>query len=146
MAFVDLSVPLRDALVSSSGITSLLDTYLNSYPIFTRQPVPDNAPDIGIIISQDIVTDDNDGVNDFQPVITRDILIYGPNDIPAADYRKVQLLARRIHDLFHNSHRVVLVSGWTVVRVTCTGPVHLPQDDQSALFAVTVTVHLAKSR
>lgn len=144
MSMVNLSEPLRTALISSGAITSLLVPYKNSYPIFTRRPVPDDAPDIGIIISSDIITDEQDGINDFRPIITRDIIIYGPNDIPADKYRRVEQLSFEVRNLFHNKSDVITVPGWTVVLITVNGPLPIYREDQSVLTAVTLAIRLAK--
>lgn len=143
MSFVDLSEPLRDAIISNSGITSLLESYKGSYPVFTRRPVPDDAPDIAIIISQDVSGVDNDGINFFRPVITRDIMVYGTNEL-ASNFRKVQQIARKIHDLFHHKPTIIDVYDHKVVNITAVGPLSVPQDDQSVMQAVTVEVTLAK--
>lgn len=142
MSMVDLSEPIRDAILSSSDITSLLDSYKSSYPVFTRRPVPDDAPPIVIVISQDVTSDYQDGINDFRPVIVRDVVVFGPNE-PASQFRRVQQIARHIHSLFHHSRHVLNVQDWTTVLIIATGPVSLPQDDQTVAEAVTIQVTLA---
>lgn len=143
MTMVDLAVPLRNALINSNGITSLLESYKGSYPIFTRRPVPDDAPDICIVISSDITSEDADGINDRRLVIQRDIFVYGVNE-PASKVRTADQLARRIHSLFHHSRHVVEVDNYSTVLVTAIGPLSIPQDDQSIALVVSVTVTLAK--
>lgn len=145
MTMVNISEPLRNAIVSSSNITMLLDTYKGSYPVFTHRPVPNDAPDISIVISQDISGDHQDGVNFFRPVIVRDIMIYGPNNSPPDIYRKVKEIARLIHSLFHR-RKDLQVPGWHTLNVTCTGPLEIPLEDQSVTAAVTVTVTLARKQ
>lgn len=146
MALVDISVPLRDALLASSEITSLLAPYKGSRPIFIRRPIPEDAPTLCILISQDIVSSDDDGVNDRRLVIERDITVYGSNDLSPAEYRKVGQLARLIHSLFHNKRHALEVPDWDTVLVTATGPTVIPQDDAQLIAqGVFLTVQLASS-
>jgi len=143
MALVDLSEPIRNAIIASSEITSLLEPYAGSYPVFTHRPVPADSPRIVIVISQDIASDDQDGLNDFRPVIIRDIIVFGQNE-PADRFRKVQQIARYIHSLFHHKRYSINVPGWITVLVQATGPISLPQDDQTVAEVVTVQVTLAR--
>jgi len=141
--FVDLSVPIREAIVGDSAITALLPAYLNSRPVFTRTPVPENAPSPRVVISQDISTAEEDGISDFRPVVTKQVVVSGESK---ADWKAVDDLARLIVALFHRQPHALTVTGWTVVdiRATTAGGVPIEQD-QAVSVVVTLTVRLAKA-
>lgn len=140
----DLAAPIRAALIGASGITSRLSAYASSYPVFTRRPAPVDAPYPMIMISPDISVTDRDGVNDMQPIVERDIAIYGQNDT-AAHYRDVEAIAYAVRELFHRQWRALTVSGWKVVSIVARGPMPAPTDDEQTIGRmVTLTVSLAK--
>lgn len=145
MSAPDLSEPLRAALLASSAITSQLPSYLGSFPIFTRRPVPEGAPYPCIVISQDISVNDEDGIYDFRPALLRDIAIYHLNE-PAENYRVVDALARDVRTLFHRQQPLT-VPGWSVTDIRCTGPTDSRVEaDKLTGRIVQVTVRAAKHR
>lgn len=140
----DLAAPIRAALVGASGITSLLSAYAGSFPIFTRRPAPADAPYPMIMVSPDISVTDRDGVNDLQPVVQRDVAVYGQNDT-AAHYRDVETIAYAVRTLFHRKWRALTVSGWGVVSIVARGPIPAPTDDEKTVGRlVTLEIALAK--
>lgn len=141
---MDLAEPIRTALIEASEITTLLMAYKNSYPVFTRRPIPEDAPPIVIIVSPTVsLTHDDDGIHDQRPLILRDISVYGPNE-PAASYRKIEEIAHLVHDLFHRKRDAIIVDGWDVVQITVTGPIPAPVDDEEEVGRlVTLNVLLA---
>lgn len=142
----DLSGPVRAALMASSAITSQLAAYAGSYPIFTRRPAPTDAPYPLIMISPDIAVDEEDGVNDFRPVVERDVIVYGQNDTPA-HYLVVESIAYAVRDLFHRQWQVINVAGWKVVEIRARGPMPAPTDDvQTVGRLVALTISLAAPR
>lgn len=141
----ELSVPIRNAIVGESAITSELDAYLGGLPVFTRRPVPDAAPYPMIVVSPDITVSDEDGISDFRPVQVRDIAIYGRNSTPA-NYRQVETIARAVYSLFHRQRTSITVSGWDVTQITARGPRPAPVDDEQTVGRVVeVTVHLYRN-
>lgn len=149
----DLAAPIRAALVGETDITDLLPAYLGSYPVFTRRPVPDDAPypmivvspDIGDTVTQQAGGSSGDGVRDFRPALERDVVVYGKNE-PAQNYRDVETIARAVRALFHRARTSISVSGWAVVQVTATAPRAAPTDDEQTVGrVVTLTVQLART-
>lgn len=144
MSYPDLATPLRDRLVATAAITSQLAAYKASFPVFTRRPAPSDAPYPMIIISPDISKTDQDGIDDFRPIFTRDITVYGQNDT-SARYRTVESLARTVHDIFHSTRDSIVVPDWHLIQITCTGPIPAPvDDDQTVARMVSLTLQLAQ--
>ena len=140
---MDLSEPLRTAIVDDATIAALLPIYAGSKTVFTRRPVPDNAAFPIVVISPDIAITDQDGIDDNRPVIIRDVAVYGRND--AASYRAVEAIAYEIRDLFHRRRQSLTVLGWDVVDVVALGPRPAPTDDEQTVGRVVeLTVRLAR--
>lgn len=140
---IDLGPTLRAVLVGASSVTSNLTAYESSYPVFTRRPVPTDAPMPQIVISPDVILADEDLINQQIPYAVRDIAVYGRNDTHA-NYVKVQTIAYAIRDLFHRAPRFTLTpSGWNVIDVTAAGPFPAPTDDEKLVARiVSVKVRL----
>lgn len=141
---MNLAEPIRTALLGETIITTLLQTYQSSKPIFTRRPVPDTAPMPLIIVSPDVNIFDEDGVHDQRPVIRRDVSVYGKND-KAENYRTVEVIAYAVRDLFHRNREAIVVPDWDVIDVRAAGPRPAPVDeDQTVGRLVELTVRLAR--
>jgi hypothetical protein len=139
-----LSEPLRTAIVSSSNIISMLPVYLQSYPVFTRRPVPGDAVYPMILISPDITVTDQDGVNDQRPVYMRDVAAYGLNNTPT-HYRTVEDIGAALRELFHRNRTAISVSGWGVIDIIAHGPRPAPVDDNDTVGrVVSLTIRLAR--
>lgn len=142
----DLAVPIRDALVASSEITALLATYAGEPAIFTRRPVPGNTVFPCILISPDItVNSEDDGINDFRPLATREVVVYSNNDVPES-YRKADQIAYLVRNLFHRQRNAIVVPSWHVMDIVVTGPAPTSQDDQIEGRVVTLDIRLAQNR
>jgi hypothetical protein len=142
---MDLAEPIRTALLEASGIANALPTYANAKTVFTRRPVPDNAPYPIIMVSSDVSVVDQDGVNDERPVIVRDIAVYGRNETPA-HYRAVETLGYAIRTLFHRQRHALSVAGWNVIDIIASGPRAAPTDDLDTVGRlVELTVRLARN-
>jgi hypothetical protein len=141
----NLSQPMRDAILANQTIVNTLPVYLDAPTVFTRRPVPPDAPYPMIVISGDITKTDQDGIADMRPIITRDIVVYGNNDT-ADNYRDVEELAYIIYSLFHRERQSIPIDtslGWNVTQVTCQGPRSAPtEDDQTVAKAVTIVTQL----
>lgn len=147
---MDLSEPLRTALLDDATITAQLPAYAGSKTVFTRRPVPDNAEYPMIIVSADVGIVDEDGIDDQRPVITRDVAVFGRNDV-AESYRQVEDIGFLVRDLFHRRRDSIVVPGWNVIDVRAAGPfsvsggrVEESVHSQTNGRIVTLTVRLAK--
>jgi len=129
---LDLSEPLRDAIVASTDIVIRLASYLDGYAVFTRRPVPSLAAYPMIVLSSDIAYGDEDGISDSRPIIVRDISIYGRNDTPA-HYRVIDELGYLVRDLFHRQPTSITVPGWHVIQIIANGPSAAASGHQSAM-------------
>lgn len=144
MSAADLAAPLRDAIVADSGITALLPAYQGSYPVFSQAPVPNDAPFPQITISPPDSIADEDGVNDFRPLISQYITAWAENSSPA-NGELADDLGYLLRDLFHRQ-RSIVVPGWSVVDIQVQGPQPTFVDDQRVGVAVFVQTRLAKLR
>ncbi|MDO8614621.1 MAG: hypothetical protein Q7T33_02655 [Dehalococcoidia bacterium] len=141
---MDLAAPIRAALLADSAITSKMQAYLGSFPIFTRRPVPTAAPYPVVVVSPDVTVAQSDGVSDQRPAPIRDVAIYGRNDTPAS-YRDVEAIAYAVRALFHRRRGAIIVPGWGVVDITAAGPRAAPVDDEQTVGRVVeLTVQLAR--
>lgn len=141
MSSPDLSPAIYAALTGNSGIASALAQYEGAAAIFTRRPVPSDAPFPMIICAGDVVYGDEDFLDAKMPMIVRDIAIYGQQP---ADYRTVENLGRMVRDLFHRNRSSLSVAGWSVVDIRCTGPIQAPtDDDQTCGRLVSLTIRLS---
>lgn len=138
---MDLAAPLRVALVGDSAITNELTAYAGDYPVFTRRPVPEDAPYPMIVVSPDVAIDEQDGINFNRQAQVRDIAVYGKNN--SAEYRAVETLAYAIRSLFHRNSAAISVSGYNVIDIVTSGPIPAPTDDnQTVGRMVTLTVRM----
>jgi hypothetical protein len=148
-----LAVPIRNALIGSEPITSMLATYLDGPAIFTRRPAPAGAQYPMIVVSGNVRKTDADGINDSRPIVGRDIGVYALND-NAASYRAVETIGEMIYTMFHHERTSLPIeqfeeggcipNGWNVVDIHCTGPIIAPvEDDQFVAKVVSLTIYLA---
>lgn len=144
---LDLSAPLRAAIVGESSITDELPAYKGSYPVFTRVPVPDDAPYPMIVIPTEVGGGDSDGIDNLQPAVVRDVNVYGRNDPnDPTSYRQVESIADAVWELLHRQRAAITApAGWSITDVQAARPSPAPVDDeQTAGRRVQVTVRLAK--
>lgn len=138
---LDLSVPIRDAVIAAVG--SSLPAYNGDAPVFTRRPVPVNAPLPLVVISSDITINDEDGIHDTRLIVVRDVITYGRNDIDS--YRQVEEIAYTLRGAFHRNRLALSLVEWSVVDIRASGPVMAPVDDEQTVGRlVGLTVRLAK--
>lgn len=119
---IDLLPSLRTFLLN--------DVNLSSYPVYTRVPVPENAPYPHIIISPIVSAPDNNFIRCKRRPITHDIYVYGNND-SSTNYREVERIALIIANKFDtfNRHFIDLPVGVNLIDVTVRGPLTAPVDD-----------------
>lgn len=141
----DLLESIRATILGASSVTSELEAYLNSYPVFTRRPVPDDAPPVVVVVNPQFQSGQSDGMRDQRPSLTHDVAVYGPNE-PAESYRKVERVSHALQQLFHRRPGSVSASGsWTVTDVTAVGPSPAPVDDEETVGRrVEITARLAR--
>ncbi len=142
---VDLAVPLRTAVIGHAPVTAKLSAYKGSWPVFTRRPAPADATPPYVMVSPDISSTNQDGINDERPVLVRDISVYGMNDTPAK-YVTVEEIGYLLHHLFHSQRLSITVPGWHVIQITSRGPIPVPADDDKMVGRmVSLTIELARS-
>jgi hypothetical protein len=144
---MDLSAPIRAALVGRSAITTELTAYKGSYPVFTRVPVPDDAPTLVLVVSSGFQAGEEDGLNDHRPLLLRDVLVYGlrSTDPSQDEYRAVERIAFEVRELFHRRRTAIVVPGWSVADIIADGPAPAPVDDEQTVGRrVSLTVKLAR--
>jgi hypothetical protein len=129
----DLSTVLRTALVGYDPVAGFLPSYNNDTTIFTRRPVPPDAPFPQIVVNPIRSRMDIGGLRDERTKTMFDVAVYGQNNTPA-QYRTVEQIAFSIFDLFHRNPKSITLdptaaAGWSVVNVWCTGPHAGPTDD-----------------
>lgn len=140
---LNLKRALRDAIIGNAAIVALLGKQASKPSVFTRKPVPANALEPMITIEQ-ATRGDEDGINDFRPVVSIDLIVYGQQPVM---YRKVEEIAEMLYVFFHGCPRGTLdVTGYSVTRITCIGPSPAPTDDETEVArAVTLTARLAST-
>lgn len=141
---MELAEPIRTAIVGNAGITTNLPSYLGSFTVFTRRPVPADALYPMIVISSGLQMGEADGLTDQRPMHVRDVIVYGSNE-EAVNYRLVETLAESVKDLFHRLWRSITVPGWKVVEIVASGPAPAPTDDEQTVGRmVELAITLAK--
>lgn len=146
MSAPDITIPIKNALLANSTLTSQLPTYAGSRTIFTRRPVPNAASYPMIVISKDINIIDEDGVFDWRPVITRDIAVYHTNENDA-NYALAASLAFTIRGMFHRQRNAITVTGWGVTDIRATGPIDVRIDQDNLTGSVVqLAVRVAQIR
>lgn len=143
---VDLAAAIREAIVNNSDITADLPAYVGSYPVFTRRPVPSQAPYPLIAISPDVSSADTLRLLAVEtPQIVRDIIIAG-NQETAEVYRTVERIAYNVQALFHRNKRAIDIEGYTVDFINAFGPIIGPTDDDAKVVRiVTLTISLTST-
>lgn len=142
---LDLTIPLREGLLADAGIVAALPSYgSNGKTIFSRRPVPSDAPYPMIVISPDVTLSDNDGIDHERPIVVRDIAIYGKNE-PASNYRQVEDVAYAVRHLFHSRKDTLPLTGiYKLIDIRASGPRPAPTNDlQTVGRMVELTIRLA---
>lgn len=143
MADPDLADAIRLVIVGSSCALELA-TYLGAPAVFTRTPVPGDAGYPMATISLNTNPANEDGINDFRPLLSYSIMVHGSNQsIPATQYRTASEIAYCLRTLFHRQRNLTL-SGWGIVNQRCVGPVDQPSTGQITTRALTLNVRIAQ--
>lgn len=140
---VDLSAPLYSALTGTSAdMLEGLAIYHGAKAVFTKRPVPVDCGFPLIITAGYVTYGDQDFIDDEMADLTRDIAIYGSKP---DHYRIVEQIGFDVRDLFHRKRESLIVSGWNVVDIRCSGPIDAPVDDDMTIGRiVTLRVRLTR--
>lgn len=146
---LNLSEPLREAVMGNVAITDLLGTYMGEPSVHTRRPVPSGAKYPAIAISPDIFVTDQDFLNRSNPVVQRDVTVYGHGGAAGSEadhYRDVEQIGYELREMFHRKREALLVEGYHVVDIVVTGPIPAPTENERLIGrSVILTVRLHKN-
>lgn len=124
---------LRNALCDDPGIAQRLDQWKSEPAVFTRRPVPKDAPRrIAIVNTGDL--GNWDGLNTDRPLWSGTIGFYGVKAEPGSDQddtRTVEEAADLAREKFHRQRFGVQVAGFSVIEVVAGGPFPGPTDDDN---------------
>lgn len=136
---IDLQPAIRSVILNDVEISSLLPNYNGSQPIFTRRPVPTDAPYPLVLISPVVADNQIDYVKCGRRVLTYDVAVYGLND-SAANYRKVEEIARLIANKFHRlpHYAISMPTGSSLIQSTVIGPLSAAVDDDNKVGRVVI--------
>lgn len=141
---LDMLPHLRSSLIAGDpdrgiDIAELVEEWKGEPAVFTRRPVPADAPDLIIICNPAITILDEDALVSRRPVWTSTIAIYGRKGAPGSaddQTREVEALGWRIRALFHRQRFSVRPEGFSVIEVTAGGPVPGPTDDDKQVARI----------
>lgn len=143
MADPDLSEAVRLVIVGSPCAAGLA-MYLGTPAVFTRAPVPGDADYPLVTVDRNSNPANEDGVNDFRPMLSYSIMVHGLNQsTPADQYRVVNEIAYCLRTLLHRRRNLVL-NTWGIVDQRCIGPVDQPSTGQITTRALTLNVRIAQ--
>jgi hypothetical protein len=147
---LDLGPPLRESLMGNPDIALQLEQWSGEPAIFTRRPVPDDAPDLIILINPPASLTDADGLTSDRPIVSLYVAVYGRKGKPGTaedQSRIVERLGFRIRTHFHRQRFSVQPEGFSVIDVRAGGPVPAPtDDDQTVGRLVSLIVRLRRNR
>ena len=149
---LNISEPIREALLGMYPITDLLGTYVGEPSIFTRRPVPSEAAYPMVVISPDVVVYDQDALDRRRPVVMRDLAVYGQenatrNGAQVSDYRVIESLGYELRERFHRQKDVLIFpdADYHVIDIVASGPIVAPTGDERLIGrVVTLTIRLQK--
>lgn len=146
----DILPALRDAVMAITGVTSEIDTWNNEPAVFTRRPLPADAPRKVCVINPPSSIGDGDGLTSDRPIITHDIAFYGLKGQPGTaedDTRSIDRAAHAARLYFHRNRFSVQPSGYSVIDIRASGPTPAPVDDENEVGRlVTVVVRLRRAQ
>lgn len=138
---MDLGPNIYDAVSNDSVIRGLISRTRRNPSVFTRIPIPDGVAYPYIVISHDVAVSDSDAVNHLNPVVTRDIFVYGAQP---DDYRVVNEIGYRLREIFHRKRDSIVNNDYDIVNITVQGPNLAPSADAEIIGrVVTLTIQLA---
>lgn len=139
---LDLSEPIREAVLGNPAVAGLLSVYVGSPAVFTRRPVPSAAEYPLVAISPDVSIVDEDFLNTLHPVVIRDVTVYGLQD-GAEAYRTVEQVGYELRGMFHRKKFSIVPDGYSVIDIVAIGPIPAPVDDDKLVArVVSLTIRL----
>lgn len=136
---LDVLPGLLAALLDVDDLVALHGTEEGDPSLFTRRPISPDAGYPATVIGPVIAITDEDGINDYRPVVVIDISTYGEQKV---QYRAVEQIAGMVRSRFHG-RRDVQVQNYSVTRIRCSGPSPAPVDDAARVGRrVTLTILL----
>lgn len=142
---LDLAIPLRLAVLENPAVAGILSLYLGVPAIFTKRPVPSQADYPLVAISPDVSISDQDFLVSRNPIVQRDVTVYGQQRDPET-YRAVETVGYELREMFHRRKRSIVVPGYRVVDITATGPIPGPVDDEKLVArVVSLTISLQQA-
>lgn len=145
---LDISPALRSAMLATPAIADALEQWKSAPAIFTRRPIPADAPHRIALINPETAISDGDGLISERPIVMRDIAIYGRKaeaGSPLDDTRTIEAVGYAIRSLFHRQRFSFSPSGFSVIDVVARGPFPAPtDDDQTVGRIVSLTVRLRR--
>ena len=127
----DLAAPIREALMGSADIVSRIGEWNGEPAIFTRRPLPSDAPYRCIAIGPDVAVTDFDYLSVGKTRIMRDIIAYGRQP---DDYRIIEEIGYLLRALCHRQkHFITAPQGYSVIDIIAAGPVPAPTDDEKTV-------------
>lgn len=142
----DIAPDIRSAILAEPDITNYLAPWQSVPGVFTRRPVPEDAPFPMIVVSPEIAYGDEDALRKFRSVITRDVIVYGRVAAPGTvdDHtRRVEAVGYLLRELFHRQPRSLGNPAYHVISINATGPRVAPTDSDSIVArVVTLTVRI----
>jgi hypothetical protein len=146
---LDMLAAFRDAVMAESTVAGLLETWQGEPAVFTRRPLPADAPDLCVLINPAAATTDADGLTSRRPIVTHDIAIYGRKGMPGSaedQTRAVERIAGLLQLHFHRNRFSVQPDGFSVIGVRVGGPMPAPVDDEQTVGRIiSVTVRLRRA-
>lgn len=146
---LDLGPAIREAILLEPTIADDLGEYSHEPAVFTRRPIPQDAPDLYILINPPAAIGDEDPLNAERTVWMGDIAIYGKKAAPGSDEddtRTVEALGFRVRRFLHRQKWALQVGGFHVIDIRASGPVPAPVDDDKTIGRiVSLIVRLGRN-
>lgn len=136
---IDLQPTIRSRIIQDAEIISLVSVYKDSFGVFTRKPVPEDAIYPMIVISPIVTDREEDWITCQKRTLTYDIVVYGNND-DAVKYRNVEKIASRLTTIFHRMPRFSLTmpEGSSFIKSTASAPMPAPVDDNQKTGRIVI--------
>ncbi len=139
---LDVAAALRTAIMAQTAISDQLAEHDGEPGIYTRRPLPENAPYPLCLINPAAAIGDQDYLNSDLPVVMRDVAFYGEQP---KHYRIVEALGYLARDFFHRNKWAIAPAGYDVIQVTAKGPIPGATDDQTTIGrVVALTIQLRR--
>lgn len=151
MSNLNLSIPLRNAVLGMSSITDLLGTWSNEPSVHTRRPLPDDATYPCVAISPAVFITNQDALDTFRPVGMWDLATYAEATRMVGGrmvdgYRELEEIAYALFEGFHRQKHVLLVESYSIIDIVASGPTLAPSGNDRLLGRVVpLTIRLKKN-